>query len=97
MAKFTSKVLEKVADERMRQDAKWGETDHTGFTWVSIIGEEYGEMCHATNEYSFNPSYDAEEIIYREAVQTAASCVALCECIERARERNAEFYGKLIK
>lgn len=51
-----------------------------------IIGEEYGEMCKAINEYGFNPTRRTEDEIYTEAIQTMASCMAMLECIERRRK-----------
>lgn len=37
--------IEKVINERKRQDKKWGEQNHSPLLWLSIIGEEFGEMC----------------------------------------------------
>lgn len=48
-------IIVKVLEERERQDAKWGEQNHTAPVWGMIIGEEYGEMCQAINEFGFNP------------------------------------------
>lgn len=79
------KIIEKVLDERKRQDEKWGVQDHTAPVWAAIIGEEYGEMCKAINEYGFNPTRATEDEIYTEAIQTMASCMAMLECIERRR------------
>ena len=80
------KIIEKVLEERTRQDEKWGKEDHTAQTWGMIIGEEYGEMCKAINEYGFNPTRRTEDEIYTEAIQTMASCMAMLECIERRRK-----------
>lgn len=79
------KIINMVLEERKRQDAKWGEQNHTPCMWSSIIGEEYGEMCQAINEFTFDPTPDTEEQIYTEAIQTMASCMAMLECIERNR------------
>ncbi len=80
------KIIEKVLEERTRQDEKWGKQDHAAPTWGMIIGEEYGEMCKAINEYGFNPTRRTEDEIYTEAIQTMASCMAMLECIERRRK-----------
>lgn len=79
------KIIEKVLDERKRQDEKWGVQDNTAPEWATIIGEEYGEMCKAINEFGFNPTRKTEDEIYTEAIQTMASCMAMLECIERSR------------
>lgn len=80
------KIIEKVLEERKRQDEKWGVQDHCTPVWATIIGEEYGEMCQAINEFGFNPTRKTEEAIYTEAIQTIASCMAMLECLERKRK-----------
>lgn len=80
-----SKIIKDVIAERSRQDEKWGEQDHSAYVWASIIGEEYGEMCKAVNEFGFNPTPETEQDIYTEAIRTMASCMAMLECVERSR------------
>ena len=80
-------IIEKVLEERKRQDAKWGEQNHTAPVWGMIIGEEYGEMCHAINEFGFDPTPEIEERIYTEAIHAMASCMAMLECMERMGEK----------
>jgi len=79
----TKVVLRSVSDERDRQDEKWGEQNHRLSYWLSIIGEEFGEMCKAYNEGDYGQ-------MEREAIQTAACCVALVEhfCRMAARGEN---------
>lgn len=79
------KIIKMVIAERERQDAKWGEQNHIAPVWGMIIGEEYGEMCQAINEFGFNPIPEVEEQIYTEAIHVMASCMAMLECIERNR------------
>lgn len=75
--------LEKIKKERARQDLKWGEQNHHPLLWFSIIGEEYGEMCHAFNEYTFDMNVDLLGDMQREAIQIAACCVAMLQCMDR--------------
>ena len=82
------KIFNNVIAERRRQDEKWGEQNHFPERWATIIGEEYGEMCQAINEFSFNPTPETEDQIYTEAIQTMASCMAMLECIEKNRGNN---------
>ena len=82
------KIITKVLEERKRQDAKWGEQNHAAPVWGAIIGEEYGEVCKAINEFGFCPTREMEEQIYTEAIHTMASCMAMIECIER--QKNCE-------
>lgn len=86
MNDLTKAAFYDVNKERERQDDKWGEQNHTAPVWMSIIGEEYGEMCQAVNEFLFDPTPENEQRIYDEAIQAAACCIALCECIMRAQE-----------
>lgn len=84
------KIIEKVLEERKRQDIKWGRTDHIAPVWGMIIGEEYGEMCKAINEFGFNPTQKTEEQIYTEAIHTMAACMAMLECMEKMRMKEEE-------
>jgi hypothetical protein len=85
----TNFYLEKITKERKFQDEKWGEQDHHPLLWFSIIGEEYGEMLKAYNDYSLSPDRNFAYIntMKREAVQVAASCVAMLECLDRVAEK----------
>lgn len=77
-------ILVDVIAERKRQDEKWGKQNHFVERWGIIIGEEYGEMCKAINEFIFNPTPETEQDIYAEAIQTMASCMAMLECRRRS-------------
>lgn len=82
------KIINNVIAERNRQDKKWGEQNHFPERWATIIGEEYGEMCQAINEFSFNATPEAEQQIYTETIHTMASCMAMLECMERSKNKN---------
>lgn len=81
------KIIQQIIDERKRQDEKWGEQNHHPLTWFSIIGEEYGEMLKAFNEYWFTEDFKLLEDMQKEAIHVAASCVAMIECIRRQDEK----------
>jgi NTP pyrophosphatase (non-canonical NTP hydrolase) len=88
-------ALTLVDEERNRQDAKWG--DQSGnhpFEWMSILGEEYGELCEAVNETFFQngdkPERGGLDKIRKEAVQVAAVAVAIIEAIEKQEARTNE-------
>ena len=79
-----------VLRERDRQNKKWG--DQSGnhpFEWISILGEEFGELCEAVNEtYLQNgdkPERGGLEKIRKEAVQVAAVAVAFIEAIDKGQ------------
>lgn len=89
-----SKAFVDIADERRRQDEKWGEQNRPPIDWVSILTEEVGELAHEVNELSFGVKPDAtsgaaeiEAKLRAELVQCAAVCVAWLQCIERGKWR----------
>lgn len=85
------KVFGLIEDERNRQDAKWGEQNHTQQGWIGILGEEYGEYCQAVNEtYLDNATKKHEggyENILRELTHVAAVAVGAMECLMRNKEK----------
>jgi hypothetical protein len=76
-------ALAAVLDERARQDKKWGVQNHDIFTWLAILGEEYGETCQAVLNTKFEGVTDLKRV-REEAVQTAAVALAMIECIDRS-------------
>lgn len=80
-------ALEAVLDERVRQDKLFGEQNHDPFLYLTILGEEYGEMCKAALEARFaKPGKNKEMLLAHfreEAVQTAAVALAIVECLDR--------------
>lgn len=90
----TTKVMLAVGEERQRQDAKWGEQNHDLTVWMTVLGEEFGEACHAALHYrgasglaeNVEGDTDPAEWLARvryEAIQTAAVAVAIVEYIDR--------------
>lgn len=82
-------AIELVIAERQRQIEKWGaDSDNHPFEWMSILGEEYGELCEAVNETCFrngtHPERGGPQRIVEEAVQVAAVAVAIAESAMRA-------------
>lgn len=81
-------ALINVMEERERQDEKWGEQNHDPAVWISILGEEFGELCQAVNETWFDNGPEERqkggyENMRREAIQVAAVAVALVEYLDR--------------
>ena len=75
-------AFERVISERIAQIEKWGEEScNHPFEWMSILGEEFGELCEAVNETCFmngtHPERGADENIIREATQIAAVAIAI--------------------
>lgn len=80
----TPLILQEVYNERIRQDAKWGEQNHDVRTWMLILAEEFGEAAKEANEVHFRSK---ETTDYRnELIQTAAVCVAALESLGRGHK-----------
>ena len=76
----TALVLELVRLERLSQDIKWGEQNHLLPYWLTIILEELGEAAKDILQEKSSVS------IVTELVQTAASVVAMIECMIRSEK-----------
>lgn len=74
----TEAVTDEVAEERERQDEKWGEQNHPLDTWLTVLAEEVGELAQAILKGRVGEARD-------EAVQCAAVAVAIIEFIDRDR------------
>lgn len=84
----TENAITLVKAERQRQDSLWGDqSNNHPFEWISILGEEYGELCEAINETYFkngtHPERGGYEKIIMEATHVAAVAVALIESIKK--------------
>jgi NTP pyrophosphatase (non-canonical NTP hydrolase) len=80
-----SVALVDVLEERRRQDEKWGEQNHDPFAYLTVLGEEYGELCQCALHDRFGGP--AAEHIREEAVQVAAVALAIVECLDRGKWR----------
>ena len=73
-----TEVLADIADERARQDEKWGDqSGHPYLLWNAILGEEVGEVSRVLLE-----DLDAKRL-RAELVQVAAVAVAWVETIDK--------------
>ncbi len=84
----TDYYLQQIKAERQRQDEEWGEQNHHPLFWVSIMGEEFGEMCKSLNEYMSEHGANHFDDMKAEAVQVAAVAVAMLECFDRTGSWN---------
>lgn len=90
-------ILNDITTERSRQDAKWGEQNHSPQDWQMILQEEIGEFARAHMEvyYDQGPASEEGKTAWRadfetkrkhirtELVQVAAVVVAMLECGDR--------------
>lgn len=83
-APYLTEAIGLVIEERRRQIQLWG--DQSGnhmFEWISILGEEYGELCEAVSETflkkAIHPDKGGYDKIIKEAVHVAAVSTAIIE------------------
>ena len=75
-------ILEAIARERARQDAKWGFPQRrTHAEWGIILGEEFGEALREANEIHFEREVDPDNL-RAELIQTAAVCISWLEHLD---------------
>lgn len=81
------KILADIITERSRQDAKFGEQNHSPQDWLMILMEEVGEFARAHMEVVYSTTatdLDAKRRHLRqELVQVAAVAVAMLESADR--------------
>lgn len=76
-------ILKEIKTERARQDGLYPPTDHPPIVWLSILGEEFGEVSTAVlgNYFDMNDTANLRE----ELVQVAAVAVAFIESLDRVQ------------
>lgn len=74
-------IIELIAQERQRQNDKWGEQNYDAFTWLAILTEEIGEVAQAALHDQFGGKHAGT--LRTELVHVAAVTVQWLECIER--------------
>lgn len=76
----TGLVMDHIVQERIRQDNKWGEQNHSPLEWLSILLEEVGEVAKEVNALHFDGDSDEIRRKYRtELIQVAAVAAAAVE------------------
>ena len=85
---YIAKVEEQFAlikAERGRQDAKWGLQGHGIYQWLSILGEEIGEIHKAALEH------DVDNLKV-ELIQAAAVLVAIAQDLAERDDQVISYY-----
>lgn len=84
----TKHIFIEVEAERKLQNLKWGEQNHNPSAWISILGEEYGEVCKTVNENKL--------MEYRkELIQMIAVGVAMVECVDKFNKGGVYLAGAI--
>lgn len=89
--------MAEIREERRRQDAKWGEQNHSPIEWCAILTEEVGEVSKEALELHFaqlqnsgqsEAWFEEKLALYRkEVIQVAAVALAMAESLERNKWR----------
>jgi NTP pyrophosphatase (non-canonical NTP hydrolase) len=81
-------TMEAIREEALRQDAKWGITDHEPEWWMVILMEEVGELAQAVLAFRFGKDKHSShsQDMRTEAVQIAACAAQFLECLDRNEE-----------
>ena len=91
MTESVYNVALEIGEERQKQDARWGEQDHTPVEWMCILTEEVGEAAKDANGFQWAKSQidlDASaENLRCELIQVAAVAIAAIECLDRGRNQ----------
>lgn len=74
-------VFDAIRAERERQHAKWGTQDHDPYTWLAVLGEEYGELSQAILHDTFGGK--AAGTMRDELLHVVAVGCQWLECLER--------------
>jgi len=80
-------VLSEIAEERKRQDLKWGEQNHPPCEWITILTEEVGEAAEEALNIRFDYKDGGRPLVAlrMELIQVAAVAVAFIECLDRGK------------
>lgn len=83
------RILKEVEEERKRQDSKWGVQNHHPMVWLSILGEEFGEVNRGAQEAYFDnyESYGDWGNYREELIQVAAVAVAMVQSLDRGEDK----------
>jgi len=81
----TIDILHEIIFEREKQDAKFGQQNHSPIEWCAILGEEVGEVNKAALEAHFGHIDKVKSLneYRKELIQVAAGAVAMLESLER--------------
>lgn len=84
----STQIAADIDAERKRQDAKWGEQNHSPSVWLAVISEELGEASEAFLQWYFGGLSKEQFAHFREElVHVAAVSIAAIESLDRQKSR----------
>lgn len=77
-------IIDAILQEYQKQNDKWNGVDYEPTLWVTILGEQFGELCKSI----VNLNIGWGDYIYtkKTALQVAATSVAFLECLDRNKD-----------
>ena len=76
-----------VREERLRQDAKWGEQNHEDYKWLAILVEEVGEAAQEALTADVGAADgNGHGDLRQEVVEVAAVALAWIEAMDRRQQ-----------
>jgi NTP pyrophosphatase (non-canonical NTP hydrolase) len=80
------RIIDDLTKERIRQNKKWGEQNHSPEKWLAILAEEVGEAAKAICERMYAVGSNSQ---YREElIHVAAVAIAAIESYDRNEGRD---------
>lgn len=78
-------IYDEIANERIRQDVKFGDQLHRPIEWLPILMEEVGEVAREVceNYHSWHYGPRTYENYRNELIHVAAVCVHMIENIDK--------------
>lgn len=80
-------IMGRIADERVRQNIRWGDQVHSWPVWMNILMEEVGEASISCLAAEFKDNDEDQELVResfeRELIQVAAVAVAILESLQK--------------
>jgi len=76
-------AIRDVLVERAKQDARFGVSNHDPMLWMTILGEEFGELCESVMHTRYGGHKAGPAQMRAEAIQVAAVALAMVEALDR--------------
>lgn len=79
MKKLYNEVVDDILARVTILNDKFGNYENKEpFTWISIVGEDFGKLCKNSNKFSLKPAPKLEDKIYKSAINIASTCIKIC-------------------
>ena len=86
MALFTTEINDIVSELNRQFEIFGSQHDKTYYQWISVLGEEFGELCESINETftdAKHPDRGGYDNIYKEALHVASVAIQIMNLAKR--------------